>query len=164
MLQVILLLAKLFFFGVLFFLFLMLINLVFAELGKLFTFQKHVALAYSIIISIIYAYLYSFWGAYLKSITDIYIKINYPKWLLILICICSALPWMKYGGQQSLEEKAKINPNESKEENFAQSITVIALAVNYFIIISYIIFLFTSNLHNILFFNLPDYLAKLFVK
>lgn len=169
MIQLLLLLAKIVFFGIAYFLIIGILTVLFANLGRLFTFQKYVALIYSIITSLVYIYLYSFWGAYLKSITDVYSEIYHRKWMLIILCVLSIFPWLKFISKQLQEEKAKMEPSSgffsynSAHEVYAQSITVIALSMNVFILISYLVFLFTTNFHNIIFFNLPDLLSRLFI-
>lgn len=169
MIQLIIMLAKIFVFGIGYFLIIGFLTVILANLGRLFTFQKYVALAYSILMSIIYIFLYSFWGAYLKSLTDVYSEM-YRKWILIILCLISIFPWLRFISHQVQEERAKMNSevglflNTAENDTYSQSITVIALSMNYFILISYLVFLFTTNLNNALYFNLPDIFSRFFIK
>ena len=166
-----LLIAKVFLFGIPYFLLTGLANVIFVNLGRLFSGQKFLALFYSILVTLVYVYIYSFWAAYLKSIIVTYSDIYDKKWLLIIICFISILPWMKFINKQLQEEKEKMNSMAtasvltftSGQEAYLQSITVIALSMVFILPISFIVFLFTDTIHETLFFEAPKYLSKLFL-
>lgn len=171
MITLILLLAKVFIFGIPCFLLIGFVNVILTNLSKLFSIQKCLALFYSIIVTIVFIYIYSFWGAYLNSIVEIYSEIYDEKWLLIILCFLSIFPWLKFVNKQLKEERMKMNkmtsysffPNTSNHEDYMQSITVIAFSMSIFLPVSFIVFLFTDTLHNTLFFSLPHYFSGLLI-
>jgi hypothetical protein len=170
MMTFLILLAKLFVFGLLLFLLIGIINMALAISGRLFSGSRYLSLFYSIVVSIIFVYLYAFWGAYLKSTVTTYSSIYSKKWLLVILCYISIFPWMKFIGKQLKEEKAKMNTavsqfynSNANKEAYVQSITVIALSMNIILPISYTMFLFTDKLHDTLFYSWPTFLSKLFL-
>lgn len=171
MITFLLLLAKVFIFGIPYFLLVGFANVILTNLSRLFSIQKILALFYSIIVTLVFIYIYSFWSAYLKSIVVIYSEIYDKKWLLIILCFLSIFPWLKFINKQLQKERMKMNkitsytffPTTSNHEAYMQSITVIAFSMCIFLPISFIVFLFTDTLYNTLFFSLPQYLSVLFL-
>jgi hypothetical protein len=162
------LIAKVLLFGLPYFLFIGLATAIFGNLGRLFSGQKVLQLFYSIIVTFVYIYLYSFWGAYLKSIVISYSEIYNKKWLLVLLCTLSIPIWIVHINKQLQEEKSKMNKlvlmlGVSNKEVFLQSITVTAFNNVIYLPISFIIFQFTDTIHNTLFFEVPKYLSMLFL-
>jgi hypothetical protein len=162
---ILILIAKVLLFGFLYFFLMGLAHVIFGTLGRLFSGQNLLQLFYSIVVTLVYIYIYSFWGAYLKSIIVTYSDIYKEKWLLIFLCSISILPWIKFTIKQLNEEQSKMNKLAliSGEEAFLQSITVVSFSMVIALPISFIIFLFTDTLHNTLFFEVPKYLSKLFL-
>lgn len=171
MITFLLLIAKIFLFGIPYFLLIGLANVIFVTLGRLFYRHRIIALLYSIVITLVYAYIYSFWAAYLKAIIVTYSEIYDKKWLFILLCFVSILPWVRVINRQLQEEKVKLNSmtiepyltNSSGQKAYLQSITVIAFSMVIVLPISFIIFLFTDTIHDTIFFELPKYLSNLFL-
>ena len=154
------LLAKVFLFGIFYFLLTGLVNVILANLSRLFLILRGFILIYSIIVTLIYVYIYSFWGAYLKSIVVTYSEIYDKKWLLIVLCFISIYPWLKFTNPQLKEARREmeamtgfsflLNPSHqestSNQEAYMQSITVIALSMIIILPISFVVFLFTNTL------------------
>lgn len=171
MIEFLILIAKVFLFGFPYIILIGVANVVFTNLARLFSRQKYLSLFYSIVVSIIYAYIFAFWGAYLKAIIVTYSSIYHQKWLIIILCFVSMHTWIIHINKQLQEEKSKMNEmalssfflNNSGQEAYLHSITVIALSMGIVIPISFIIFLFTDTIYDSLFFEIPMYLSKLFL-
>jgi hypothetical protein len=171
MIAFLILMAKIFLFALPFIFLMGLVNIVIGNLGRLFSGSNYLQLFYSIIATLAYIYVYSFWAAYLKAIVVTYSEIYQKKWLLILLCFISIIPPIAFINKQLQEEKAKMNKAaisahfsfSSGTEAYLLSINVIGLSVVIILPISFIVFLFTGSLHDTLFFELPKYLSNLFL-
>lgn len=168
MFKLLIFLAKVFLAGIPFMLIIGVLSTIFVNIGRLFSGQKYIALLYSILFSIIFAYFYAFWGAYLKAVVVIYSEIYDWKWLIILLCFVSIVIWLKGINAQAQSSKTEmLGPQsallKSGQEIYMESLSSISLAVSLVVLISFLIFLFTQNLHNKIFFGLPAILSSWFV-
>lgn len=171
MITFLVLIAKIFLFALPFILILGLVNMIIGNLGRLFSGKNYLQLFYSIIATLVYIYVYSFWAAYLKAIVVTYSEIYDKKWLLILLCFISMIIPIKYINMQLQEEKAKMDSAafssylsfSSGTIAYILSINVIALSMVIVLPISFVVFLFTNTLHDILFFNIPDFFSRFFL-
>jgi hypothetical protein len=163
--------AKVFLFGIPYFFLVGFVHLIFGNLGRLFYKQNFLARFYSILVSVIYIYIYSFWGAYLKATIVTYSNI-YNKWVLIIICFIAILSWMKPIKIQLKKETAKLNSIASSSQlafgmsqrEYVQSLMVIAFSMITVLPVSFIIFLFTDTIHETLFFEVPQFLSRFFIE
>lgn len=167
MIITLILLIKIFLFGFPYMIILGLMNSITSLLGQIF--RKTVLIwIYIVISNLIFFYLYSFWGAYLNAIVETYSASLTNKWLLILLCIVSILAWLTFINKE-LKKHMKKNSLKNIElmkydaDYYSSSMNAQSLSMSIFIPISFFVFLITNNLHNILYFSLPKYLANVFV-
>ncbi len=117
----------------------------------------------------IYIYLYSFWGAYYTAIIDAYSGVYKSSWWILILCILSGSLWIKMINRELVKERQYMNVSAStlSIEGIAAanklSIVVISLSLSFFILVSLGIFYFSSLNYDRIFFTLPSYFAKLFI-
>lgn len=163
------LLVKVFIFSSVYFFMIGILNAVLSSLSSAFRSPNILSLFYSIVITVIYIYLYSLWGAFYVAIVETYSAIYLSKWWLVFLCIASSLLWIKIINKQLQEERMKMlitansNNIEDRMKAHTQSSTVIAFSLSIFILLSFLIFLFTRTWQNKFFFNIPEYFARLFI-
>jgi len=108
MITFLILLAKVFLFGIPYMLLIGLVNVILGNLGRIFARHKILGFVYSLIFTVIFIYLYSFGGAFLKSIIVTYSQIYSRKWLLVVLCFISIYPYYKYTHAELYKEGYKL--------------------------------------------------------
>ena len=162
-----LLLAKIFVFPLIFILVIGVINMLVVLVARPFINVPKFPLIYNIICTLFYVFIYSLWGAYMRSIVLHYSsKLN--KWILIILCLLSIFTSMKYMMKEMENEKAKMNAMDLYDSNahkdiFSQSITVVCMSLSPFVFVSFFVFFFAEGLYQTSYFKLADSIAKLFL-
>lgn len=163
----ILLMAKILVLPLIFIMLIGIINLLLILLARPFAMIPRFPLFYSVFVTVIYAYLYVLWGAYMRALV-----LNYSsflnKWILIALSLFSIFIDIKYINNQMESEKIKMNEMDAydytiQRDIFSKSITVVCLSLSPFIVLGFITFFFTEGWYETLFFKPAISIAKLFM-
>lgn len=169
--KILILLVKIFVLSLPYFLLLGIANVILMNVGRLFSVQRYLALFYSILVTIVFIYLYSLWGAYFSSLVSVYSEINGYKWFLMILCASSILTWLRFVNKQLKEENLQMNSmadpltleSYSGQRIYMKSLTIVALSMVIALPVSFVVFLFTDTLQEAVFFGIPEYFAKLWL-
>lgn len=161
-----LLLAKIFVFPLGFLIVIGLMAILITLIARLFAITPTLILICQIICAVFYSYLYSLWGAYLRSVV-----LNYSpylnKWTITFLCIVSIFIFVTYASSVVQSAKERMNEmslygsNESKDI-LSQSTTIVCFSLSPFVFISFIAFSFMEGLYETCYFKYADVFAKSF--
>lgn len=146
-----------------------LVTVIIGVVSRIIARNQMLRMLYSKIVTIIFVYCFSFFGAIYHAIIDFYSGTRIPSWLLWVLCIISANTYYQETKKQAIHETIKIQyPFLSKElfmngrDAYMQEIVVTSLSMSMFIPISFVVFIFLGSFYNDMYFGLPRFLVGLF--
>lgn len=167
MLTLIIFLLKVVLFGFVVYLLMGFTNTILANIGAKLVQVKFVGklgfLFYSVVVTIINIYLFSFWGAYYNGIVEVYSPM-YIKWIIVVFCIMNILLWSVGITKWMNAEKKEMDRFRyigDEKRAYGKSLFVAALSMCIFILISFVVFRFTENLGTKMYFGFSDTLARI---
>jgi hypothetical protein len=119
---------------------------------------------------VVYAYCFAFVGALYHSIIDIYQDWRLPVWVVWTLCIISVWIWYRFTNAQGNKAAASIRSDIMSSLSKRNALlrigidihTATALKSCWVMLVAFVVFIFFKDLHNTMFFGLPDYLIGLF--